>query len=100
MDVAVDIRKTSPTYGKWVAIELSSSNKLMFWIPPGFAHGFATLEDNTIFFYKCTKLYNKESEGCILWNDPDLNIDWKVSDPLLSNKDKDCQLFRELESRF
>jgi len=100
IDVAVDIRKNSPTYGKWVAVELSAENKLMFWLPPGFAHGFATLEDNTTFFYKCTGLYNADSEGSILWNDPDLNIDWKLSDPILSEKDKLCPRFRELESQF
>ncbi len=96
----MDIRKASPTYGQWVAVELTSANKLMFWIPSGFAHGFVTLEDNTTFFYKCTGLYSQESEGGILWNDPDLNIDWKVSDPILSEKDKVCPGFRDLESQF
>jgi len=100
LDVAVDIRKDSPTYGKWVSVELNADNKIMFWIPPGFAHGFVTLEDNTTFFYKCTGLYNYESEGGILWNDPDLNINWKINDPLLSEKDKVCPRFKELESRF
>jgi len=100
LDVAVDIRKDSPTYGKWVSAELSAANKLMFWIPPGFAHGFVTLEDNTTFFYKCTEFYNSESEGGILWNDPELNIDWEITDPLLSEKDKICPLFRKLESEF
>lgn len=100
IDVAVDIRKNSPTYGKWVSVELSAANKLMFWVPPGFAHGFATLEDNTTFFYKCTGFYNNAAEGSVLWNDPDLNIDWKISDPMLSERDKLCPLFRELESKF
>ena len=100
LDVAVDIRKNSPTYGRWLSAELSAVNKLMFWIPPGFAHGFVTLEDNTTFFYKCTGFYNYESEGAILWNDPDLNIDWKIKNPILSEKDKRCPVFRELESRF
>ena len=77
LDVAVDIRKKSPTYGQHFSIELTEQNKTMLWIPPGFAHGFATLENNTIFSYKCTNLYNKESEKCIFWNDQNLNIDWQ-----------------------
>lgn len=100
LDVAVDIRKNSPTYGKHYKIELTESNKTMYWVPPGFAHGFLTLEDNTIFSYKCTNLYNKESEGSILWNDPDLNIDWGIKNPILSDKDKESQLFKDFESPF
>lgn len=88
LDVVVDIRKNSPTYGQHFKIELTADNKTMFWVPPGFAHGFLTLEDNTIFVYKVTGLYNKESEGGLLWNDPALGIDWDVADPLLSDKDK------------
>lgn len=88
LDVVVDIRKSSPTYGQHFKIELSAENKTMFWVPPGFAHGFLTLEDNTIFVYKVTGLYNKESEGGLLWNDVELGIDWGVADPLLSDKDK------------
>jgi dTDP-4-dehydrorhamnose 3,5-epimerase len=88
LDVAVDIRKNSPTYGKSFSIELNESNKTMFFIPAGFAHGFLTLEDNTIFSYKCTQLYNKNSEKTILWNDVDLNINWVFSNPILSDKDK------------
>ena len=95
LDVAVDIRKNSPTYGRWLSAELSAVNKLMFWIPPGFAHGFATLEDNTVFFYKCTNVYNKQSEGSIRWNDPDLNIDWKTKSPILSEKDKISPFFKK-----
>jgi dTDP-4-dehydrorhamnose 3,5-epimerase len=68
LDVAVDIRKNSSTYGEYVAMELTEENKTMFYIPPGFAHGFLTLRDNTIFSYKCTNVYNKASEGCVLWN--------------------------------
>src|SRR4029078_13170756 len=86
-DVAVDIRKSSPTYGKWFGLELTEKNKWMLYIPEGFALGFSTLEDNTIFSYKCTNTYNKQSEGCILWNDKGLNIDWNVENPLLSPKD-------------
>jgi len=100
LDVAVDLRKSSPTYGEWVAVELNHDNKWMYWIPPGFAHGFVTLEDNTVFFYKCTNVYNKESEGSILWNDPDLNIDWKVTNPILSEKDLVSPLFKDFVSPF
>lgn len=87
LDIAVDIRKKSPTYGKHVAIELTAENKTMFYIPSGFAHGFLTLSDNTIFSYKCTNLYNKESESTVLWNDSDLNINWNIPNPILSEKD-------------
>jgi dTDP-4-dehydrorhamnose 3,5-epimerase len=100
MDVSVDIRKDSPTYGKWAAFELSEQNKRMLWIPPGFAHGFVTLEDDTIFIYKCTKVYNKESENSIRWDDPDLGIDWAVENPIISDKDKVAPLFKELKSQF
>lgn len=95
LDVAVDIRRDSPTFGKWVSMELSENNKLIAWIPPGFAHGFLTLQDETIFTYKCTGLYNKASEGSIRWNDPDLTIDWGMKDPLLSEKDKIAPLFKD-----
>ncbi|MGM0613127.1 MAG: dTDP-4-dehydrorhamnose 3,5-epimerase [Bacteroidota bacterium] len=100
LDVAVDIRKGSPTFGKYHAVEISEENKRMFWIPPGFAHGFATLEDETIFFYKCTDYYNKESEGSILWNDPDLNIDWQLENPVLSEKDQSSPRFADFDSPF
>lgn len=100
LDVAVDIRKNSPTYGQWASIELTESNKMMYWIPPGFAHGFVTLEDNTVFFYKCTNMYNKASEGSIRWNDPDLNVDWGVTNPILSEKDTISPLFKDFVSPF
>ena len=100
VDVAVDIRKNSPTYGQHFAVELSEENKIVFWIPPGFAHGFVTLKDDTIFTYKCTAIYNKESEGAILWNDEDLNIDWKVVSPLVSNKDMVADNFNDLTTQF
>ncbi len=87
IDVAVDIRLGSPTYGQTYAIELTDENKLQFYLPPGFAHGFSTLAPNTIFSYKCTNYYNKASEGGILWNDPDLAINWEVENPILSDKD-------------
>lgn len=100
MDVAVDLRKDSPTYGKWESVVLTEDNKLQFWIPEGFAHGFVALEDNTIFNYKCTNVYNKESEGSILWNDPDININWSIDNPILSEKDKISPLFKNFESPF
>jgi dTDP-4-dehydrorhamnose 3,5-epimerase len=73
----------------------------MYWVPEGFAHGFITLEDNTVFFYKCTNVYNKNSEGSLLWNDPDLNIDWGgITNPILSEKDKVAPLFKDFVSPF
>lgn len=100
LDVAVDIRKNSPTYGKHVAIELNEENKTMFFIPPGFAHGFLTLRDNTIFSYKCTNLYNKESEGTVLWNDQELGINWNYDNPILSEKDVAGTPFKNFVSPF
>jgi len=99
-DVVVDIRKDSPTYGQCFGMELTENNFLMLYIPIGFAHGFATLEDNTIFAYKCSAFYNKASEDTILWNDPTLNIDWKVQNPILSEKDKQGKLFEHFQSPF
>lgn len=100
LDIAVDIRKNSPTYGEHVAIELNEDNKTMFYIPPGFAHGFATLKDNTIFSYKCTNVYNKASEGTVLWNDSNLNINWNIENPILSEKDMAGTPFKEFVSPF
>lgn len=100
LDVAVDIRKDSPTYGNHVIIELNSENKTMFYIPPGFAHGFLTLQDDTIFSYKCTNYYHKASEGSIHWNSPTLNIEWGVENPTLSTKDKEAPLFKDFKSPF
>jgi dTDP-4-dehydrorhamnose 3,5-epimerase len=100
LDVVVDIRKKSATYGQHLKIELSEENMTMLWVPPGFAHGFLTLKDNTIFFYKCTNIYNKESEGSILWNDLDLNIDWAVENPKLSVKDITSPSFKDFNSLF
>lgn len=100
MDVSLDIRKNSPTYGQWEAVTISAENKRMLWIPPGFAHGFVSLSDNTLFLYKCTNLYNKESENSIIWNDQDLNIDWGVENPLISDKDKEGPRFKDLVSPF
>ncbi len=100
LDVAVDIRKNSPTYGKYVSVILSGENKTMFWIPPGFAHGFSTLEDNTMFSYKCSGIYNKESEGSLMWNDTDLNIDWQIKNPIISEKDQNSELFTNFKTQF
>lgn len=95
LDVAVDIRPESPTFGKWASIELTGDNKLMYWIPAGFAHGFLTLEDYTIFTYKCSQVYHKDSEASIRWNDPNLAIQWNIIDPILSEKDSRAPLFSE-----
>ena len=100
LDIALDIRVGSPTYGQHHLVELTEENKKLFWVPPGFAHGFKVLRDNTIFSYKCTNVYNKDSEGSVLWNDPALKIDWGKIDPILSEKDKTSPLFRDLESQF
>ncbi len=100
LDVAVDIRKGSPTYGSYHKELLSGENKTQFWIPPGFAHGFLTLENDTIFAYKCTNLYNKASEGSVIWNDPDINIDWGIDNPTLSEKDIEAPLLKDFKSPF
>ncbi|MDA1009546.1 MAG: dTDP-4-dehydrorhamnose 3,5-epimerase, partial [Bacteroidetes bacterium] len=100
IDVSVDIRKDSKTYGKHFSIELSEENKKVVWIPPGFAHGFYTLENDTIFTYKCTGVYNKDSEGALLWNDSELNIDWGVERPLVSEKDLIAGNFKDFKSQF
>jgi len=100
LDVAVDIRRSSPTFGKWVTILLSGENKWMCWIPEGFAHGFVTLEDRTIFSYKCTNLYNKASEGSIRWNDPSIGINWEIENPSLSEKDSIAPLLSEVNELF
>jgi dTDP-4-dehydrorhamnose 3,5-epimerase len=101
LDVAVDLRAGSETYGQWEAVELSEENKLMYWIPPGFAHGFLTLRDETVFTYKCTNVYNRESEGSLLWNDTDLNIDWgATSNLILSEKDQNAPIFKQFNTPF
>ena len=102
LDVAVDIRKGSPTYGKSISVELSGENKLMFFIPRGFAHGFAVLSDEVVFQYKCDEFYHPESEGGIAWDDPDLAIDWRIpaADIILSEKDKHHPLLRDIDSPF
>jgi len=100
LDVAVDIRFGSPTFGKYVATELSEENHEQLWIPPGFAHGFSVLSDIAIFHYKCTNYYDKASERAIRFNDKDLNIDWNITEPLVSPKDLEAKLFSEIEKDF
>ena len=97
-DVAVDIRRNSSTFGKWVGMELSAENKRMFWMPPGMAHGFVVLSDSADFLYKATDYYAPEFERTILWNDPDLGIEWPLmGDPILSSKDVAGKSFRDAE---
>ena len=100
LDVAVDLRVGSPTYGQHHSVILSGENKKMLWIPEGFAHGFATLEDQTVFLYKCTDTYSPEHEGSIQWNDEDLGIQWGVEDPQLSAKDASGPAFKTFTSPF
>ena len=98
LDIAVDIRKNSKTYGEHYLLELSETNKKSFYIPEGFAHGFLTLMDNTIFSYKCSNNYNKESEDAIYWNDETLNINWGIDNPIISEKDNKAQNFNNFNS--
>ncbi len=102
LDVAVDIRTGSPTYGKHVAVELTEDNHRQLFIPRGFAHGFVVLSEEVIFQYKCDNFYSKESEGAIMWNDPDLGIEWGIDekDAVLSEKDKHNSLFKDFVSPF
>lgn len=86
-DVAVDLRKSSPTFGQWHGLSLSSENHLQFYIPPGFAHGFAVTSDTALFHYKCTEFYAPQEESTLLWNDPEVGIRWPFTDPALSEKD-------------
>lgn len=99
-DVVVDIRKASKTYGQSFSVVLSEQNFKMLWIPAGFAHGFETLEDDTIFAYKVTNYYNKASEGSIIWNDPSLAINWQSTSPSTSEKDNNGELFENFISLF
>ena len=99
-DVAVDIRKGSPWYGKWVAVELSEENKLMLWVPSGFAHGFVALEDDTEVVYKVTKEYSPELDRGIIWNDTDIGVKWPIENPMLSEKDKNLPGLKEAENNF
>ena len=96
-DVAVDIRKGSPTYGQWEGLILSEENKTQLWVPPGFAHGFVVLSDTADFEYKCTDYYDPSDEGSILWNDSDLHIPWPIDNPILSNKDARADSLADLK---
>ena len=96
-DVAVDIRKGSPTFGQWVGEELSEDNHRQLWVPPGFAHGFVVLSDAAEFLYKTTDYYASQFERCIMWNDPTLDIDWPTQLPILSDKDSKGQAFLSAE---
>ena len=99
-DVVVDIRTNSPTYGEFATFELSEDNFHMMYVPPGFAHGFLTLKDQTIFTYKCTDYYHPESEGGIKWDTPELNIPWNIENPILSEKDQKLPFFNDFKSPF
>jgi dTDP-4-dehydrorhamnose 3,5-epimerase len=96
-DVAVDIREGSATFGQWEAVILSEENKIQFWVPPGFAHGFVVLSETADFEYKCTDYYDPSDEGSILWNDPDLNIPWPIDFPRLSQKDANAEKLVDLK---
>jgi len=100
LDVAVDIRFSSPTFGKHFSMILNSESKIQLWIPIGFAHGFSVLSDEAIFSYKCTNYYSKEHERAIIFNDPDLNIDWKIDEAVVSEKDLNATKFKEIEKDF
>lgn len=99
-DVAVDLRKDSPTFGRWVGMHISGENKKILWIPPGFAHGFYVISQQADFFYKCTDFYAPEHERAVRWNDPDLAIDWPLIDgkpPVLAPKDETAPRFKDAE---
>jgi dTDP-4-dehydrorhamnose 3,5-epimerase len=100
LDVVVDIRSKSPTFGQHYKVLLEAPGHNMLWVPPGMAHGFLSLEDQTIFLYKCTAPYRKESERGLLWNDPLLNIEWGIKDPILAPKDLEYPEFSQLEPFF
>jgi len=100
LDIAVDLRKDSPTFGQWESVVLTGDNHVQFFVPRGFGHGFVVLSEVAVFFYKCDNFYNKASEGGIIYNDPDLNIDWKINtnEVLLSDKDKTLPTFKEIKN--
>jgi len=96
LDIVVDIRLRSPTFGQWEGVQLSSENKRQFYIPPGFAHGFAVVSETAMFHYKCTELYSPKDELTIRWNDPDIGIAWPLKDPIVSDKDTKGLLLKEV----
>ena len=96
-DVAVDVNPESPTFGQYVGLELSADNHKQLWIPPGYAHGFCVLTETADFQYKCTDLYFPEDEGGLIWNDPDVNIEWPIKNPLLSDKDTKLPTLAEIK---
>ena len=100
LDIAVDIRFGSPTFGKYFSIVLNEDDKKQLWIPKGFAHGFSVLSDNAIFSYKCTDYYSKQDERAIRYDDPELNIDWKVDDSIVSDKDLKAKFLKEIDKDF
>jgi len=95
-DVAVDVRRGSPTFGRWVGLSLSEENRRQLYIPPGFAHGFVVLSEAALFFYKCTEYYAPECERTVLWSDPEIGIGWPVEEPVLSEKDRKAPALREM----
>jgi dTDP-4-dehydrorhamnose 3,5-epimerase len=95
-DVAVDIRRDSPTFGRWVGVMLTADNHRHFWVPEGFAHGFCVLSEFATFSYQCTALYDREGDAAIRWNDADIGIDWPVSAPLLSEKDTRAPFLKDV----
>ncbi len=97
-DVAVDVRRGSPTYGRWAGVTLSDENAHQLWIPPGFAHGFVVLSDEALFSYKCTEPYSPADELSVRWDDPDVGVDWLVSAPILSDKDAAAPLLADIPS--
>lgn len=99
LDVAVDLRRDSPTFAEHFSIELSEENHLQLYIPQGFAHGFAVLSDDTIFHYKCSDYYSKEHERAIRYDDPILNINWHIKNPIVSGKDKNAELFNDIKNQ-
>jgi dTDP-4-dehydrorhamnose 3,5-epimerase len=99
-DVAADIRRGSPTYGRWLGVELTAENGLMFYVPPGFAHGYCVLSDNATLLYKVTEEYAPECERGIIWNDPQIGVEWPITEPLLSPRDADLPPLHEAENSF
>lgn len=97
LDVAVDIRKSSPTFGEWVGVILSAENKKQLWVPEGFAHGFVTLSDSAEFLYKTTDYYAPEYERCIAWDEPNIGVDWQIEEPKLSGKDQQGLLLKDAD---